>query len=135
MKRRAGPEPRVRVAHRCARVGNTAGVKVRMLFQPFKNDLSLYRVLELALADGRFSSLTVVVAWAKESGLQRIRPLLSAFRERGALPASSSGSMKGARPSRAFVVRLATLMRQQSCTTHPGPFTPSCTSSTARQPQ
>lgn len=54
-----------------------------MLFQPFEDDLSLYRVLELALADGRFSSLTVVVAWAKESGLGRIRPLLSAFRDGG----------------------------------------------------
>jgi HKD family nuclease len=54
-----------------------------MLFQPFEDDLSLYRVLELALADGRFSSLTVVVAWAKESGLRRIRPLLSAFRDGG----------------------------------------------------
>jgi HKD family nuclease len=54
-----------------------------MLFQPFKNDLSLYRVLELTLADGRFSSLTVVVAWVKDSGLRRIRPLLSAFRGRG----------------------------------------------------
>jgi HKD family nuclease len=54
-----------------------------MLFQPFEDDLSLYRVFELALADDRFSSLTVVVAWAKESGLRRIRPLLSAFRARG----------------------------------------------------
>lgn len=54
-----------------------------MLFQPFEDDLSLCRVLELALADARFSSLTVVVAWAKESGLRRIRPLLSAFRGRG----------------------------------------------------
>lgn len=54
-----------------------------MLFQPFEDDLSLHRVLELALADDRFSSLTVVVAWAKESGLRRIRPLLSAFRARG----------------------------------------------------
>jgi hypothetical protein len=54
-----------------------------MLFQPFEDDLSLYRVLELVLADDRFSRLTVVVAWAKESGLRRIRPLLSAFRDRG----------------------------------------------------
>jgi HKD family nuclease len=54
-----------------------------MLFQPFENDLSLYRTLELSLADDRFNRLTVLVAWAKENGLQRIRPLLSAFRERG----------------------------------------------------
>jgi len=58
-------------------------VKVRLLLQPFEDDLCLYRVLELALADGRFNSLTVIVAWAKESGLRRIRPLLSAFRDRG----------------------------------------------------
>jgi HKD family nuclease len=54
-----------------------------MLFQPFEGDLPPYRVLELALADDRFGSLTVVVAWGKESGLRRIRPLLSAFRKRG----------------------------------------------------
>ena len=35
------------------------------------------------MADGRFSILTVVVAWAKESGLGHIRPLLSAFRDGG----------------------------------------------------
>jgi HKD family nuclease len=66
-----------------ARVGHNDGVKVRMLFQPFKDDLCLYRVLQLALADDRFMNLTIVVAWAKESGLRRIRPLLSAFRGRG----------------------------------------------------
>lgn len=63
----------------------TGRVKVRMLFQPFEDDLSLYRVLELALADDRLSEFTVVVAWAKESGLRRIRPLLRTFRARGGI--------------------------------------------------
>jgi HKD family nuclease len=61
----------------------TGRVQVRMVFQPFRDDLSLHRVLELALADERLSEFTVVVAWAKESGLSRIRPLLQAFRARG----------------------------------------------------
>jgi hypothetical protein len=56
-----------------------------MLFQPFEGDLSLYRVIELALADDRLSEFTVVVAWAKESGLRRIRPLLRTFRARGGI--------------------------------------------------
>src|ERR1700728_3692893 len=71
------------LAHRSAPIGHAGGVEVRMLFQPCEDDLSLYKVLELALADARFSSLTVVVAWAKESGLRRIRPLLSGFRNGG----------------------------------------------------
>jgi HKD family nuclease len=66
-----------------------------MLFQPFEDDFSLYSVLELALADGRFSSLTVVVAWAKESGLRRIRPLLSAFRNGGGTTRIILGIDKG----------------------------------------
>jgi HKD family nuclease len=54
-----------------------------MVFQPFQDDLSLYQVLEQALADEKLSEFTVVVAWAKASGLERIRPLLQAFRARG----------------------------------------------------
>ena len=54
-----------------------------MVFQPFEDDLSLYEVLELALTDDRFAEFTAVVAWAKESGLSRIRPLIKGFRDRG----------------------------------------------------
>lgn len=58
-------------------------MQVRMVFQPFKDDLSLYTVLEQALTDDRFGEFTAVVAWAKESGLSRIRPLIQGFRARG----------------------------------------------------
>jgi HKD family nuclease len=58
-------------------------VKARIVLQPFADDLSLYEILEQALADERLSEFTAVVAWAKQSGLRRIRPLLSAFRARG----------------------------------------------------
>jgi hypothetical protein len=58
-------------------------VEVRMIFQPFEGGLSLYKALEDALADKRFTELTVVAAWAKASGLRRIQPMLQAFRKRG----------------------------------------------------
>jgi len=58
-------------------------VKVRMIFQPFKDDLCLYETLYQALNDNRLTELTVVVAWAKASGLERIQPILQAFRNRG----------------------------------------------------
>jgi HKD family nuclease len=54
-----------------------------MIFQPFEDDLSLYTVLKLALTDDRFDEFTAVVAWAKKSGLSRIRPLIQGFRARG----------------------------------------------------
>lgn len=54
-----------------------------MVFQPFQDDLSLYTVLKQALTDDRFGEFTAVVAWAKESGLSRIRPLIQGFRARG----------------------------------------------------
>ena len=63
--------------------GRLEGVHVKMVFQPFRDDVSLYQVLELALADERLSDFTAVVAWAKESGLGRVRPLLEAFRAKG----------------------------------------------------
>jgi hypothetical protein len=104
-----------------------------MLFQPFEDDLSLYKVLELALADARFSSLTVVVAWAKESGLRRIRPLLSGFRNGGGTARIILGIDAGGASVEGLRNAISDLIRQQSCTTHPGPFTRSCTSSTARK--
>ncbi len=58
-------------------------MEVRMVFQPFDDCLSLYDALVSALDDERLTDLSVVVAWAKESGLQRIRPDLRAFRARG----------------------------------------------------
>ena len=58
-------------------------MKARIFLQPFADDLSLCEVLEQALADEKLNEFTAVVAWAKQSGLQRIRPLLSAFRARG----------------------------------------------------
>ncbi len=54
-----------------------------MIFQPFEGDLSLYTVLKLALTDERFDEFTAVVAWAKRSGLSRIRPLIEGFQARG----------------------------------------------------
>jgi HKD family nuclease len=56
-----------------------------MVFQPFQDDLSLYAVLKLALTDDRFGEFTAVVAWAKESGLSRIRPLIQEFRAKGGI--------------------------------------------------
>jgi hypothetical protein len=53
-----------------------------MVFQPFEDCFSLYDALARALDDERLTELSVVVAWAKESGLQRIRPNLQAFRAR-----------------------------------------------------
>ena len=58
-------------------------MKVRMVFQPFEDDLCLYEALELALVNKKLTELTVVVAWAKASGLKRIRPMLQDFRARG----------------------------------------------------
>lgn len=58
-------------------------MNVRLIFQPFEDDLALYEVLGEALADTRLMEFTVVVAWAKESGLRRIRPAVAAFRARG----------------------------------------------------
>jgi HKD family nuclease len=58
-------------------------VQVRLVLQPFEEDLSLYEALDAALADERLTDFVVVVAWAKESGLRRLRPLLGAFRARG----------------------------------------------------
>ncbi len=58
-------------------------MKARLVLQPFEDDLSLYEALEQALADTRMTQFTLVVAWAKESGLQRIGRLLEAFRGRG----------------------------------------------------
>lgn len=58
-------------------------MKARFVFQPFADDLSLYEALEQALTDERMTQFTLVVAWAKESGLLRIEPLLEAFRGRG----------------------------------------------------
>jgi len=43
----------------------------------------VYEILEQALADDKLSEFTAVVAWAKESGLSRIRTMLQAFRARG----------------------------------------------------
>jgi HKD family nuclease len=54
-----------------------------MIFQPFKDCFSLNDALAHALNDERLTELSVVVAWAKESGLQHIRPSLQAFRARG----------------------------------------------------
>jgi HKD family nuclease len=70
------------VAAGCLR-GQTGRVQARMVFQPFQDDLSLYAVLKLALTDDRFGEFTAVVAWAKESGLSRIRPLIQGFRAKG----------------------------------------------------
>lgn len=56
---------------------------IRLILQPFEGDFSLYDMLREGLADERMNEFTVVVAWAKESGLRRLRPLVQAFRARG----------------------------------------------------
>jgi HKD family nuclease len=61
----------------------TSRMQAQMIFQPFEADLSLYAVLEQGLTDDRFDEFTAVVAWAKKSGLSRIRPLIQGFRARG----------------------------------------------------
>ncbi|MGH3252931.1 MAG: hypothetical protein ACRDOI_42885 [Trebonia sp.] len=99
-------------------------MKVRMLFQPFKDDLCLYEVLQLALADDRFMNLTIVVAWAKESGLRRIRPLLSAFRDRGGAARIILGIDEGGASIEGLQSALsdfdqATILRDTSGTFHP----------------
>lgn len=58
-------------------------MKVHLVLQPFEDDRSLYEELAQALTDEQKTELTVVVAWAKESGLRRIRPLLKALQGRG----------------------------------------------------
>jgi hypothetical protein len=58
-------------------------MKARIVLHPFADDLWLYQILEQALADDKLSEFTAVVAWAKESGLSRIRAMLQAFRARG----------------------------------------------------
>ncbi len=73
-------------AHRIAANGShwqTGRMKARIVLHPFADNLSLHEILEQALADDRLSKFTAVVAWAKESGLSRIRTMLQAFRARG----------------------------------------------------
>lgn len=55
----------------------------RLVLQPFADDLSLFELLVEALAEDRYEELSVVVAWARSSGLDRLRPALEAFRARG----------------------------------------------------
>jgi HKD family nuclease len=58
-------------------------MKVRIFLHPFADDLSLYEILEQALANDKLSEFTTVVAWAKLSGLTRLRLLLQPFQARG----------------------------------------------------
>jgi HKD family nuclease len=61
----------------------TDRMKVRIFLHPFADDLSLYETLEQALANQKLSEFTTVVAWAKLSGLTRLRFLLQPFRASG----------------------------------------------------
>jgi HKD family nuclease len=58
-------------------------MKARIFLHPFADDLSLYEILEQALAAEKLSEFTTVVAWAKLSGLTRLRFLLQPFRASG----------------------------------------------------
>lgn len=58
-------------------------MKVHMVLQPFEDGCSLYDELKRRLADEKLTEFTAVVAWAKQSGLQRIGSLLQSFRARG----------------------------------------------------
>jgi hypothetical protein len=56
---------------------------LRFLGQPFSEDAQVGRVLRDAMADDEFESLWIATAWAKRSGLSRIRAAVSAFTQRG----------------------------------------------------
>lgn len=54
-----------------------------LVLQPFGDDVALIEVLRQALADDAYESLSVVVAWARPSGLNLIADDVHAFRARG----------------------------------------------------
>lgn len=56
---------------------------LRFLGQPFSEEAQIGRVLRDALSDDRLTSLWVATAWAKRSGLSRIRSAVTEFGERG----------------------------------------------------
>jgi HKD family nuclease len=58
-------------------------VPLRFVGQPFVEDAQIGRVLRDALNDDRLTSLWIATAWAKRSGLSRIRSAVTEFTERG----------------------------------------------------
>lgn len=54
-----------------------------LVLQPFENDLALIELLRDALSSDVYDSFTVVVAWARPSGLNLIKEDLQAFRDHG----------------------------------------------------
>jgi hypothetical protein len=57
-------------------------VQVSFVAQPFANGRDLDEFLKAVAADDTINELDVVVAWAKRSGLRRVRPYLEAVRDR-----------------------------------------------------
>lgn len=60
-------------------------MKVQFVTQPFADGYDLSDFLEAAGQDTSFTQLQASVAWAKRSGLARVRPNLDAIAERGAV--------------------------------------------------
>jgi hypothetical protein len=58
-------------------------VRSDLVLQPFENDLALIELLRDALASDVYESFTVVVAWARPSGLNLIKDDVQAFRDSG----------------------------------------------------
>lgn len=56
---------------------------LRFVGQPFSEDAQIGRVLRDALNDDELASLWIATAWAKRSGLSRIRSAVTEFTERG----------------------------------------------------
>lgn len=58
-------------------------VRASLVLQPFADDDSLFEALHEALANDAYESLTVVVAWARPSGLRYLADPLETFKARG----------------------------------------------------
>ncbi len=58
-------------------------MSLRFVGQPFTEDAQIGSILRDALADDDLASLWVATAWAKRSGLSRIRSAVTAFSDRG----------------------------------------------------
>src|SRR5437764_9688506 len=71
---------RLQAPHRDPR--DATGVKVHFLAQPFADGSDLRDFLAAAAGDDNLANLDAVVAWAKRSGLSRLREELEVIRSR-----------------------------------------------------
>ena len=56
---------------------------VDLILQPFDDETSLHEVLSAALGDSRYDRVEIVVAWIKDSGIDRLRDEFAGFHARG----------------------------------------------------